>query len=222
LPEHIRPPDCPIIDHFDGDKLNINFQTMRIPYGEDIASLAANPGHLRLYGRESLTSTFTQAHVARRWQSLNFDASCSVAFWPKHFQQMAGLTNYYNTANWTAFYVTAHEDKGRVLEIMTADNFKFTNPLGGREIAVPEGTEYVHLRVQVRGKIYTYQYSFAENPRTDADWQKIPIEFETYKISDEYADAPAAFTGAFVGMFCSDISGTKLPADFDYFSYRDN
>ena len=222
LTEYPWPPQYPIIDHFDNDKLNINFQNMRVPLTDDIGSLTACPGHLRLYGRESLTSQFTQAHVARRWQSLDFDASCAVAFAPKHFQQMAGMTNYYNTANWTAFYVTRHEEKGRTLEIMTAANFKFTNPLGGQEIAVPDEAEYIHLRVQVRGKTYVYQYSFAENPRADADWREVPIKFETYKLSDEYADAPAAFTGAFVGMFCSDISGMKLPADFDYFSYREN
>ena len=54
-------------DDFDSETLNLHFQTLRIPLGEDILSLTDRPGHLRLYGRESLTSKFTQAHVARRW-----------------------------------------------------------------------------------------------------------------------------------------------------------
>jgi xylan 1,4-beta-xylosidase len=29
----------------------------------------------------------------------------------------------------------------------------------------------------------------------------------------------AFFTGAFTGMFSSDLTGGKLPADFDYFKY---
>jgi xylan 1,4-beta-xylosidase len=29
------------------------------------------------------------------------------------------------------------------------------------------------------------------------------------------------FTGAFVGMCCQDTAGTRRPADFDYFEYRD-
>jgi len=30
-----------------------------------------------------------------------------------------------------------------------------------------------------------------------------------------------AFTGAFVGMCCQDLSGHRLPADFDYFEYSE-
>ena len=55
--------DCPVQDDFDGDSLNIHFQTLRIPLGEDVLSLKDRPGHLRLYGHHSLASTFTQAHV---------------------------------------------------------------------------------------------------------------------------------------------------------------
>ena len=29
------------------------------------------------------------------------------------------------------------------------------------------------------------------------------------------------FTGAFVGMACQDMAGTALPADFDWFEYRE-
>ncbi len=29
------------------------------------------------------------------------------------------------------------------------------------------------------------------------------------------------FTGAFVGMACQDMAGTALPADFDWFDYRE-
>jgi xylan 1,4-beta-xylosidase len=29
------------------------------------------------------------------------------------------------------------------------------------------------------------------------------------------------FTGAFVGMCCQDLAGTRRPADFDYFVYRE-
>jgi len=222
LPEHVWPSDCPIIDHFDSEKLNMMFQSMRIPLTEDIGNLTARPGHLRLYGRESLTSAFTQAHVARRWQSLDFDAAVGLAFEPKNFQQMAGITNYYNTVNWTACYVTHHEEKGRVIEVMTADNNVYASPLNGKEIVVPEGAEYIHLRAQIRGATYAYQYSFAENPKNENNWNDVGLTFETYKLSDEYMHAPAAFTGAFVGMFCSDISGAKIAADFDYFMYKEN
>lgn len=77
------------LDDFDNDKLNINFQSLRIPLTEDIMSLTENPGNMRLYGKESLISKFTQALVARRWQSFNFDAATSVSFNPDTFSAIS-------------------------------------------------------------------------------------------------------------------------------------
>lgn len=219
LTEHPWEQDWCGIDNFDADKLNIHYQTLRIPLDEEIANLTENPSHLRLYGKQSLQSPFVQSHVLRRWQSLDFDAATVVAFLPKNIQQLAGLSNYYNTANWTMLYITHHEEKGRVLEIMTAENEVYTNPLAGNEIIVPESAEYVHLKSCVRGEKYTYSYSF-----DGKTWNEIDIEFDSYKLSDDFCKG-AAFTGAFVGMFCIDSSGIKLPrtyADFDYFSYEEN
>jgi xylan 1,4-beta-xylosidase len=46
--------------------------------------------------------------------------------------------------------------------------------------------------------------------------------FDASALSDE-ATAPGApnFAGAFVGMACQDLTGTAMPADFDYFEYRE-
>ena len=51
---------------FDGPELPIDFQWLRTPEPEAIFSLAARPGWLRLHGRETIGSLFTQALVARR------------------------------------------------------------------------------------------------------------------------------------------------------------
>jgi len=220
LPEHKWPQDWPGIDNFDSDKLNHHYHTLRAPLCADTANLTENPGHLRLYGKQSLSSTFVQSHIARRWQSLDFDAATCVVFDPKSFQQMAGLTNYYNTTNWTALYITHHEQKGRVLEIMTAENGTFANPLMDNEIPIPiPGDAPIHLKSTVRGNKYQYHYSL-----DGQTWTSIDLEFDTHKLSDDFVDGNA-FTGAFTGMFCADISGVKLPrcfADFDYFSYIEN
>jgi len=203
----IKAEDYPEMDDFDADMLSIRFQTLRKPLGESIASLTERPGCLRLHGQESLTSPFTQAHVAQRWQSRNFDAATSVAFLPKTFQQMAGLTNYFNTANWTALYVTCHEEKGKVLDIMTAENNVFANPLheSGGQIVIPKDVEFVHLKAEARNGKYTYNYSF-----DGGNWIKIDLEFSI---------------GTYTGMFCTDGTGTdgmgkKAHADFDYFLYK--
>lgn len=214
LPEVPWEPDWPETDHFDSDRLNPHFQTLRIPLGPDTLSLTDRPGHLRLYGRESLTSRFTQAFVARRWQHFDFTAETRVAFRPESFQQAAGLANYYNTENWTILQITWDEEKGRILDLMTCDNFTFDQPLQGREIPVPETVEYVSLRVDVRTHTYRYSYSF-----DGQTWVEIPIDFPSYKLSDDYVRGGGFFTGAFVGMHCRDTSGRRAPADFDYFRY---
>jgi xylan 1,4-beta-xylosidase len=207
--------DYPEKDDFDTNSLNPHFQTLRIPLGEKIVSLNDNPGHLRLYGKESLTSKFTQAFVARRWQHFTFTAETKVAFGPSTFQQSAGLVNYYNTQNWTSCQISWNEEKGRILEIMTCDNFTFAQPLQGNEIVIPDHVEYVYLRVEVKADVYHYYYSFdGEN------WTRIPVTFYSYKLSDDYIQGGGFFTGAFVGMQCQDTSGQNHHADFDYFIYK--
>ncbi|WP_342506019.1 glycoside hydrolase family 43 protein [Sporosarcina sp. FSL K6-2383] len=201
-------------DDFNADTLNAHFQSLRIPLGEKIVSLKDNPGHLRLYGKESLTSKFTQAFIARRWQHFNFTAETKVAFNPDTFQQSAGLVNYYNTENWTSLQISWHEGKGRILELSTCDNFTFAEPLQGEEIVIPDHVEYVYLRAEVKTTMYQYSYSFdGEN------WTSIPVKFEARKLSDDYIEGGGFFTGAFVGMQCQDTSGQNLHADFDYFVY---
>ena len=204
------------IDHFDNEKLNIHFQTPRIPLTTDILTLTERPGYLRLYGRESLMSHFTQATVARRWQSLNFEAETVVEFNPTTFQQMAGLTCYYNTVNWTFAYVSWDEIKGRCINLMTAENSRFAQPISGAEIAISASVEKVYLRVKVVGEKYQYLYSFdGEN------WEKISVELDSYKLSDDFIAGGGFFTGAFVGLHCHDGSGANLHADFDYFRYEE-
>ncbi|WP_211746942.1 glycoside hydrolase family 43 protein [Paenibacillus sp. Marseille-Q4541] len=208
--------DYPTQDDFNNTQLNHHFQTLRIPFTEEIGSLTERPGHLRLYGRESLHSTFTQAHVARRWQSFTFDAEVKLDFHPVSFQQMAGLICYYNTKNWVFAHITHHEVKGRVIDIMTCDRFVSSQPIAGAEISIPEHLKAVYLKVKVRTETFHFEYSFdGEN------WNQIPVIFPSYKLSDDYINQGGFFTGAFVGMHCQDTSGRRLPADFDYFSYKE-
>lgn len=200
---------------FDEDKLSLDFQSLRIPLDASMMSLTDRPGFLRLYGKESLTSRFTQSFLARRWQHFNFMAETSVSFSPSTFQQAAGLVNYYNTENWTALQITWDEEKGRVLSLTQCDNFNFSAPITDGLIPIPEDVETVYLRTEVKTNIYHYAYSFDQ-----VNWHVIPIEFGSHKLSDDYIQGGGFFTGAFVGMQCEDTSGQNLHADFDYFVYE--
>jgi xylan 1,4-beta-xylosidase len=168
-----------------------------------------------LFGRETIGSVFEQALVARRQQSLCYSASTVVDFEPEHFQQMAGLVCYYGSTKFHYVHVTRDETVGRHLRVMSAlpDSVladAFTPP-----IALPSGP--VHLRVEVDFE----RLQFAWRVEGGA-WTWLPQIFDASILSDE-ATTPGLpnFTGAFVGMACQDLSGTRRPADFDYFEYRE-
>ncbi|MEN2450828.1 family 43 glycosylhydrolase, partial [Bacillus sp. JR_15] len=213
--EKVFAPTYHTVDEFKESTLNRHFQTLRIPFTEQIGSLTEKPQHLRLYGHESLTSKFTQAFVARRWQSFYFEAETAVLFYPENFQQAAGLVNYYNTENWTALQVTYDEELGRILELSACQNLSFSQPLA-QKIVIPEEVTYVYLKVTVQKETYTYSYSFDQK-----DWKEIDVIFESSHLSDDFIRGGGFFTGAFVGMQCQDTSGERLPADFNYFRYEE-
>lgn len=200
---------------FDGAELPLDLQWLRTPEPDRIFSLAARAGHLRLFGRETIGSLFTQALIARRQQDFCYSASCAMDFAPEHFQQAAGLVAYYNSAKFHYLHVSHDDAIGRHIRVMStlpdspqAD--AFTAP-----IAIPEGR--IELRVEVDYE--RLRFAFRVEGR---DWTWLPEQFDASILSDE-ATQPGLpnFTGAFVGMACQDISGTGRAADFDWFAYRE-
>ncbi|MCM3136678.1 glycoside hydrolase family 43 protein [Bacillus safensis] len=215
IEEKVFAPTYHTVDEFKESTLNRHFQTLRIPFTDQIGSLTEKPQHLRLFGHESLTSKFTQAFVARRWQSFYFEAETAVSFFPENFQQAAGLVNYYNTENWTALQVTYDEELGRTLELSVCENLAFSQPLT-HKIIIPDEVTYVYLKVTVQKETYKYSYSFDQKK-----WKEIDVPLESIHLSDDFIRGGGFFTGAFVGMQCQDTSGERLPADFHYFRYEE-
>ncbi|MBC2195143.1 glycoside hydrolase family 43 protein [Listeria booriae] len=205
-------------DDFDAASLNINFNTLRVPFDEKMGSLSANPGHLRLIGKGSLANEHELSLVARRWQAFHFEAETAVKYEPTTFQQMAGLVNYYNSQHWSMIHVTWNEINGRVIEVTQNDCGNLTSFLKEEAISVPDSAEYVYFKVRVEKSHYVYAYSFdSEN------WQDIKPKLDAKILSDDYVvqSYGGFFTGAFVGMASVDYSGYDLPADFDYFAYKE-
>jgi xylan 1,4-beta-xylosidase len=209
-------PAPPQREDFDAAQLPIAFQWLRSPFPDDLFSLTARPGHVRLYGRETIGSAFRQALVARRQESHTFSASTVVDVAPRHFQQAAGLVCYYNSAKFHYCFISHDAAIGRHVRVMSClpdqvQSDAFTEP-----IAIPASGS-VHLRVEVDYERLQFAY------RLDGDdWRWLPQIFDASILSDE-ATAPGLpnFTGAFVGMCCQDLAGTAMPADFDYFEYAD-
>jgi len=213
--DKLSPPQACLHD-FDGLQLPIDFQWLRTPWPEELFSLTARPGFIRLYGRETIGSFFRQSLVARRQQSHCFSASTVVEFEPRHFQQMAGLACYYNSTKFHYLYISHDETVGKHLRVMSclpdstqADAF---TPL----IGLP-GDSRVHLRVEVDCERLYFAYRVQG---VDNEWKWLPQQFDASILSDE-ATVPGLpnFTGAFVGMACQDLAGTLIHADFDFFEY---
>lgn len=201
---------------FDTPELPIDFQWLRTPEPDRIFSLTARPGHLRLYGRETIGSVFEQALVARRQQAFCYTAQIRIEVVPEHFQQMAGLVCYYSSTKFHYLYVSHDDALGRHLAVMSAlpdspQADAFTAP-----IAIPDGA--IELGVEVDYERLRFRYRC----EGDADWTWLPQLFDASILSDE-ASAPgmANFTGAFVGVAAQDMAGTAMPADIAWFDYRE-
>lgn len=215
LAAHPFPP-VPEHDDFDAPQLAIDWQWLRTPYPETIFSLAARPGHLRLHGRESIGSLFTQALVARRQQAHCFSAETVMEFEPAHFQQAAGLVCYYGQNKFHYLHVSHDDAGGKHIRVMSAlpdapVGDAFTAPIG-----IPSG-QRIGLRVEVDAERLYFAYRLG-----DGAWQRLPEQFDASILSDE-AQMPGSpnFTGAFVGMACQDMAGSGAAADFDHFTYRE-
>ncbi len=213
LPPHPFPA-LPAREDFGSPQLPLDFQWLRSPFPEELFSLTVRPGHLRLFGRETMGSLFRQSLVARRQQSHCYTAETVVEFEPEHYQQMAGLICYYNGSKFHYLYIT-REGQSRSLRVMSAlpdqpQGDAFTAP-----IPIPDGPVYLRVDVDYERLYFAYRLEGQE-------WRRLPEQFDASILSDE-ASAPGLpnFTGAFVGMCCQDLSGAARHADFDYFEYRE-
>jgi xylan 1,4-beta-xylosidase len=215
LPPHAFPPS-PEREDFNGPVLPLDFQWLRSPWPEELFSLTDRPGHLRLYGRETPGSMFRQALVARRQQAHCYTAETVIDFEPERFQQMAGLICYYNSSKFHYLYVSHDEELGRHIRTMSCWPDQVQSDAFSAPIAIPAGTP-VHLRVDVDFERLYFAYRVG-----DQDWVRMPGPLDASILSDEAA-APGTpnFTGAFVGVCCQDLAGTRHPADFDWFVYRE-
>lgn len=200
---------------FSGASLPSDFQWLRTPHPEYLFELTGSA--LRLIARESIGSWFDQSLVARRQEHLSYRAETKVSFTPENYQQVAGITSYYNRSKFHLLAVTWHETMGRVLTILSClgdwPNSQLSFPLQ-TPITLP-GTKAVELAIEVQNATLQFYY------RIDKDWHAIGPVLDASVISDEGGRGEhASFTGAFVGMAAFDTSGAAATADYSYFSYE--
>jgi len=205
-------------EDFDAAALPIDFQWLRTPRPEALFSLAERPGHLRLYGRETIGSPFEQSLVARRQQAHCVSVVTSVEFEPEHYQQMAGLVGYYNSSKFHYLYLSHDEMIGKHLRVMSCIPDSPQTDAFSAPIPIPSG-HTVELRAEFDFERLLFGYRVVG---INEEWQWLPQQFDASILSDE-ATAPGLpnFTGNFVGVACQDMAGTGRSADFDFFEYRE-
>ncbi len=197
---------------FDTPTLDIHFSSLRIPLTEKEMSLTERPGFLRLYGGESILSKHRQVMAGRRIEDISFTAETEIFFEPENYQQLAGITLFYNTANFYYCFISRNEN-GRFCQLMIRDAKK-TTWYCEKEIPLPcEGS--VRFRILFRPEGIQFLYGTTEKLHpVNGEQELLPVKI----LSDEYAtiSEEQGFTGTFIGLCCQDISGMGKSADFAY------
>jgi xylan 1,4-beta-xylosidase len=205
---------------FTDGALHNDFQWLRIAETSRIFSVA--DGYLSLIGRESIGSWFEQALVARRQTHFSYDAeTVLVDYAPTDERQFAGLVAYYCRYNFFYLTVTADAEGQREINILRSEasypEGKLELSPGLEPIQIPNDGK-VRLALSIRGGLTLQFYYALEHD----ELKEVGPVFDASILSDECGghQAHGSFTGAFVGMACSDVNGSALPARFEQFTYR--
>ena len=206
-------PFNPERDHFNEESLRVDWSSLRVPVNESWLTLRERPGWLRLRGRDSLFSLFEQSLIARRLQAFHVIAETCLEFSPRCFNQMAGLICWYDTKTHYYLRVTHDEALGTTLGIILTDDGIYDELTASQVIVNDWGR--IYLRVEIDFE----KLQFSTSP-DGINWQNIGPILDATKLSDDYGKSILHFTGAFVGLCCQDLAGTRANADFDYFGLR--
>ena len=205
-------PAEPERDDFDQLTLNIHFQSPREPMDDTWLSLTERPGFLRLHGRMSPNSRFNQSTVARRIQAFHVGAETCVEFAPRDQLQMAGLLAMYDEIEWYWLAVSGDATLGKVLRLLHRDDATYSELLP-QPISLANW-ERCYLRSRIDNESLLFFYS-----PDGSSWTQVGGVLDATQLSDEYPTG--RFTGSFFALCAMDLHGTRLPADFDYFTYSE-
>lgn len=207
-----NPQNASFVDDFSGDSLHPRYQFPRVPLGEEHCSVRKQPGSLYLKGQEFIGSLFNQTLIAFRQESYNFELSTKLSFAPRSFEQIAGLTCYYNSTKYVYLLVSAEDDGSRCLDFQVCDNGNLNYPLGQR-IALPAQGD-IELKFEVEMDTLKAFYKL-----DGGQWIDTGAGADYSTLSDEYGGEN--FTGAMLGLACQDLVGVGAEAYFDYLSYQE-
>lgn len=199
-------------DDFDSPVLDVNWEFVRRPdYGN--LTLTERPGYCRIWtGDGQLHEIRAKNTLLRREQELSYEAETKLEFDPDKEGEQAGLTCYYSTATYARFALCCR--KGRRLELVINRNH-------GEEILseirdIPKGPVWLKVTVDRLKRIFSFSLD-------GATWKTAGTLEKCVFLCDEgVPDDPKRHTGTMVGIYANNGGcGSRKPADFDYFEYRD-
>ena len=200
---------------FDSSELSVEFQSLRVPMNKTWIDLDARQECLRLFGKESLTSTHEQALIGRRVQDFNVEISTCIEFEPDTFQQMAGLCLYYNTGHYHYLHLTKDGEE-KVVKVVSSDNFQYSQQVS----RVIDSGKKVILRARINKDKLNFDFAFEGE-----SFESIGEPLDMSILSDDYVRDGSdryrpAFTGSFACLCCQDLLSGSKHADFHWFKYE--
>ena len=197
-------------DDFKTEVLHPQWQSLREPVTKAWLTLGSNG--LTLLGRQSLQSWESQSLIARRVTAFDIEVTTELIFKPGSSDEAAGLVFYYNSGHYHYLHMTF--DEGPILRVLTCDR-RQEYPV--TDVPISAGP------VQLKGHFIRNAIRFFWKQGA-ADWQPIGDTLDGSILSDDYVQHDngtykAAFTGAFAGLCCQDLSGGGAIARFRYFEY---
>lgn len=191
------------------DFLKEGWMSLRTPFNNKVK--LTDDGVI-IKGGDSLTSTFDQSLIARKWDSFDLYSETKLEFTPYHYSQMAGLTCYYNTKVWYFLYVGYDEvSKKRIINILINDNLSFSEPLKGEYIHIEDDAKEIYLKAELNQDKLQFYYAL-----DDKEYKKIGPVLDSSILSDEHA-AGWAYTGAVNGITVIDMFNKDTSAKFTWF-----
>ena len=194
-------------------ELPLQFKTLRLPLSF-MGSLTEREGYLRLYGHESITSWNNLSLVGRRLDSFKTRTTIKMEFNPYNFQQLAGLSVFYDSYNFFYLYMSSNGENNE-LRVLIRNNLNFIEPLG-KGVSIQNNTT-VWMRVEISDLKLQFYYSL-----DGVNYFKIGEELDCSNLSDEaYCEiGHEGHTGTFITITCQDLSRNNQYADFEYFEYE--
>lgn len=204
-----------INESFTGSTYQTNFMSPYRFQHEQWVNTTERPGHLRIYGGESLFSQMNPSMLATRATSFDYSIETEVEFQPDHYSETAGLGLYYDSNNW--LYLRLYWSASANSLAVGLSQAKLGEKITYLYQKLPVQVGKVQLKVLYHLGIATV---LAKIPAAE-EWTTIVADIDVQYLSDEGVNGVKGEIGGFTGLFnflaVTDAHQHDSFADFTYY-----